>query len=268
MSVTTEHRELRVQDRFQLQNDSQIPVSVEWMAGDKACQCDARIVDLSAGGARLRLAAAVELNDTFEVRLHVKELSIDFRCAVDVCWVRPHENESVLGCAFDGELPEHILRKLACHGFINRRSDKRFRIELSAEVQEELGAHQWSEATIDNYSSGGFRLSSQRRVTIGQRVLLRVKDVDQQPVTIPGRALWQVDSDEGFSIGCSFLNGDGFKRLAAAVGCEKKQIVAKSRRSLRLTPLAWLAFVAVVLVVSQRQVFIDSMQFLWRLFRQ
>lgn len=54
-------------------------------------------------------------------------------------------------------LPEQILSKLAGNGYLNRRSNPRIPIELAVEVKEELGTSQWCEATVDNYSSGGYR---------------------------------------------------------------------------------------------------------------
>jgi len=267
MTVTTQPANVRTHARYQLAVDSQIPVSVEWMTDDESHKCEACLVDLSASGARLRLSQNVPLHETIEVRIRVGKLAIDFHCAAEVCWLQPRGSQWVLGCAFECELPEQILSKLASNGYLNRRSNPRIPTELAVEVKEELGTSQWCKANVDNYSSGGFRLQSKCPVAVGQRVLLKVKDADQQQVTVPGRVHWRVGSDDGYAVGCSFLNGEGYRELAAVV-CRKTTRRQKTgRRSLNLSPLALLALVALVFVVSQHDTFVASMQLLWRLFR-
>jgi hypothetical protein len=266
MTVTTETTNLRTHARYQLVSDSPVPVCVEWKSGNESHKCDARLVDLSANGARIRLPQHVELHETIEVRLRVKKLSVDFQCAAEVCWSQPFGNEWVLGCAFDSELPEHVLVKLAGNGYINRRTDPRFSIDLTAEVREELGANEWLKVTLDNYSSGGFRLRSMYPIAVGQRVLLSLQEFEQQ-VAIPGRALWQVETEEGYSVGCSFLNGDGFDRLTSIVRREDSQPVPSRRRSIRISPLAWLALVTTIFVVSQQETFVASLRMIRELWQ-
>lgn len=267
MTVTTQPTDLRTHARYQLAVDSRIPVSVEWTSDDQSHQCDACLTDLSASGARLRLSQKVPLHETIEVRLRVGKLAIDFHCAAEVCWLQPRDGQWVLGCAFECELPEQVLSQLAGNGYLNRRANPRIPIELAVEVKEELGTSQWFEATVDNYSSGGFRLQSKTPVAVGQRVLVQMEDADRRQRTVPGRAHWRADSDDGYAVGCSFLNGEGFQKLAAVVGSKTTRREKKGRRSMNLSPLAWLALVSVFFVVSQQETLVASMKLLWQLFR-
>jgi hypothetical protein len=89
----------------------------------------------------------------------------------------------------------------------------------------------------------------------------------EQQVAIPGRALWQVETEEGYSVGCSFLNGDGFDRLASIVHREENPPVSIKKRSIRISPLAWLALVTTIFVVSQQETFVASLRMIRELWQ-
>lgn len=266
MSVTAHPIDLRNHTRFQITDAPPIPVSVGWTTNEECHECNASLADLSASGARLYLTEKVPLHETIEVRMRLKKLDIDFHCAAEVCRLQPAGPDWVLGCAFDCELPARLLSELASNGYLNRRSDTRVYDSFAAEMKEELGGSQWFEITVDNYSSGGFRLQTNCPVSIGRRVLLKVEGSDRPQVVVPGRVLWRADVDDGFAVGCSFLNGDGFAKLTQVVNPETVKTVKNQRRSIRLSPLAWLALVAIV-ALSQHDALTASLHWIWRLLR-
>lgn len=266
MIHTNDPSEVRTSTRFQLTGDARIPVRLEWSSENESCGCTAELVDLSAGGARLRLPQSLTLHKGIQVRLHIDDLELDFCCVGDVCWVRPERSGWAMGCAFNSHLPDHVLTKLARGGFLDRRTDARYGISLQAKVREELSASRPQEVTVDNYSSGGFRFNSDQSISVGQRVLLGVRDSEGKEVIIPARALWQVGSDQTFSVGCCFLNGNGFQRFAAIARPKGQPKQRKKKRPMRMSTLNWLALSTTVFVLSQREHFVGALRSLWELF--
>lgn len=266
MTLRLRQIDLRTHTRYQLVGESRIPVRLEWTSQDESQVCDAELVDLSAAGARLRLANPIELHEAVQVRLNVKELGLDFRCVSDVCWVRPEEQGWSVGCEFYSDLPDRILTKLARGGYLERRTDERFQVKLQATLREELNASRSHQVTIDNYSSGGFRFNSAAAIAVGQRVLLNIRDSKGNRVTIPARALWQVGTVEGHAVGCCFLNGDGFDRLTSIAGRKKRvQPIKQKKRSMPMATVSWVALLTMVFVLSQKEHFLASLRSLWRL---
>ena len=112
-----------------------------------------------------------------------------------------------------------MLRDFAQAGILECREQPREPISLRATAQWELQSETASVWLLD-YSRGGFRLLSQTERKPGERTLLQLERDDGQLVEVSGKTLWQVESQDGFVIGCEFLDHRDFSVLGSFADSE------------------------------------------------
>ena len=84
----------------------------------------------------------------------------------------------------------------------------------------------------------------------GERLLLALETPDGETQLISATATWQLKSDEGYFIGCSYTNEDTYANLrksfpvAERTSAEPLELTATP--SLRLGRLSWIALAAIV----------------------
>ncbi len=86
-------------------------------------------------------------------------------------------------------------------------------MSLRTTVQWELN-NESASAWVLNYSRSGFCLLSQFAGKPGERVRLQLELDDEQVIEVRGKIQWEVESQEGFVIGCKFVEPRGFAILS------------------------------------------------------
>jgi hypothetical protein len=250
MNDTIETQSQRREARYRAYDGHQVVVVAERTAPGQPAAVQGKLIDLSRSGAKVSISSPIPVDESFTLRIQVSELELDLTVNAEVCWMRPAGPDSwYLGCVFAGELPDHVLPKLALAGYVDQRQDTRYEISLDACARQELAGDNVMTVRLVNYSAGGFRLFSSQPANTGGRLLLELHDTSGGLVRIPAKAVWQLDAKDGHYVGCTFLNNDGFDVLAQLVKSTKApQSVKPQRRPFRL--LRWACAAALAAAVS------------------
>lgn len=224
--------------RYPVQVDEPIDVVVE--AGDNRTETiKATLVDLSCGGAKLRVAERFLLDSKLTFRIEAEGLANSIEVAADICWTRiAVGSEWWLGCAFTPRMPYELIRELAEVGVIERRESERQEIQIDVSASYELGSTRIP-VQITSLSPGGFCLTSPEAVTPGSRVLLRIEQ-DTDKITkerlISAKSRWLVECDEGYVVGCEFADSGSHVALRRLKDTDEEPTETSSfwRRLLRI----------------------------------
>ncbi|MCA9261703.1 MAG: PilZ domain-containing protein, partial [Planctomycetales bacterium] len=195
------------------------------------------LLNISAGGAKMRVSEGFDVAEALAVRLHVPALQRTIEVAASVCWGEPAQGGTwVMGCAFTPTIPRELLQEFASAGVLERRDQKREMLSLSAKLKWELDADVCDVVIRDYSLGGGCCVQAKYAGFPGQRLLLTMPRPDASPVKICALARWQLEIEDGFLIGCEFLHHrDSLDLRDAAQAAEGKTAVGDSfwRRLIR-----------------------------------
>lgn len=230
--------------RFQIKHRDGLSVSVEsenWTAHTLAVE----LIDISRGGAKIKLAEPLEAQDLLSLRLETTEPKRVIEISGQVCWVTPSSrDEYALGCHFTPELPAVVLEEFAADGFIDRRSEPRRDILLVTTAMWQLGNIRSAPGVMIDFSRGGFCLRSQVEGQVGDRVLVRIESASSESHEIPATIRWQSASPDGYILGCEFQNPREFQIVNEMAGERNKrspqpQTARPARKLLRVLSAAF-----------------------------
>jgi hypothetical protein len=137
------------------------------------------------------------------------DLRVDFNNAelagrAIALWSAPEPDGFTIGCALREAIPRSTLDDLARRGLLERRSDPRKHTDTNVEVGIELDGGQRNLVRIVNYSADGFRLDAAFAVSPGKRLLIE-HEVEGTLLRVPAKAIWQVEHEGRFMVGCCLL---------------------------------------------------------------
>jgi hypothetical protein len=212
-AVGNSFQHLRRTPRFKAFEDRQMAVVVERAVGFEPREMRGRILDLSAGGAKMAVPFEIALQETIEVRFDLPEVTTELAVSATVCWARTAGGNSWrLGCSFAEELPESLLTELAVHGYIDRREDNRHTTGIAAAVQWDT-TRETAAVHLHDVSVGGFSIVCGQTAAPGTRLRLLVSAADGEPVVVPAVVRWQRNTSDAFILGCAYIEEGAFRRL-------------------------------------------------------
>jgi hypothetical protein len=101
-------------------------------------------------------------------------------------------------------------------------------------------------AWVLDLSPGGFCLLSQDPGDPGERVLLEREGEDAPQTLVTAKVRWQASTDEGYVVGCEFLDKDGYAALLEISGCPPPAAEEQPARGWLRFLWPWLATAASV----------------------
>ncbi len=222
---TTERRH---ESRYEVASHQLVAVSIQRQQPDRSLRGE--LLNLSPKGAKVLLPTALRFSEPVDLRIEMASLDIRIELHAQVCWVRPGErNQWIAGCSFAPQLSESVFNRLGTNGIIERRRHPRFPVSIQATARWELDT-ETVPIEIQDYSQGGFCLSSARPSTIGAAVLVELDALANHPgSSIMGIVCWQALRDERYLIGCMTRNAQAAKLLQKASG---ESVVEAPRRRL------------------------------------
>jgi hypothetical protein len=181
---------------------------------------------LSRHGIELLVKSKIEVGDSVELQIHSDELEIDVVTAATVCgWGHQAEETWVIGCIFAKPISSKIVHAFVDSGYFERRKSLRRRINVGATVLCLHESLSMLEVQLDDYSTGGFRMSSPKSFSCGECFVLLMRCDEASSVQVPAEVRWQTKQRSGFSVGCSFTTPDGSEVFQAAL----RQVHAANR---------------------------------------
>jgi len=193
------------------------PITVQWNSDGETVSTSGMLQDLSSNGIRLVLQKPIPVRKAIEFRIRAGEMDFDCNVSAEVRWMRARgPDQWLLGCSFTSGFSNSVLDQLAVAGYLNRRKDPRCPISVAALARQELmtetiGVH------LADYSRGGCRMFSPVPMSVGERVMVVLAGTSRGTYSLSARALWQLKVENGYFVGCSFLDNTSYGRLAQVV---------------------------------------------------
>jgi hypothetical protein len=176
-------------------------------AGGTTTDLTGRLLDVSAGGARILVREPLSFNEAVRLRICCQAIDLDLSVLATVCWMRPHthKGEWVLGCSLSPLLLDECLERSAKKGLFERRASTRTVVDLTAFARWEM-TDQPAEVAIINSSQGGLCLRTSHRAQPGDRLRLLLPGGDESCAALEARVQWSTPHDSEYLVGCEFLD--------------------------------------------------------------
>jgi len=198
-------------------NVFETPITVQWDCDGETVSTSGMLQDLSNKGIRLVLQKPIPLRKTIEFKICAVGMEFDCNVAAEVCWMRARgPDQWLLGCSFTSEFSDNALDQLAVSGYVNRRKDPRCPVSIAALARQELMTEAIG-VRLEDYSRGGCRVFSPIPMSVGERVMVILAGTNDATYSLAARALWQLKVQDGFFVGCCFLDNSSFGQLAQVV---------------------------------------------------
>ena len=256
-------RHLEREPRYLIPKGMELGGSIELNVDGERSNIAGQLRDLSSSGAKLDLSVAVDPGATLVVRLQEPDANIDTSITAEVRWCQPcSKHEFRVGCRFESKLSADILQELAALGYLERRSNGRRHVMITTVVKQELAGTSLESGTIVDYSHEGLRLCLPSQKEIGQRLLVHCSRGGHDESAVPVRTLWHTSVNDGFEVGCCFLNKQGYEliqRIDLSDGVAKSNSSKNAAKSsINLSGIWWiglftimaLCFIATIEVVE------------------
>jgi hypothetical protein len=188
----------------------------------------ARVVDISRQGAKLELDGHLPTEGETKFQLLCDKVNWSFEVPGRIHWKHPTRNDGwCIGCSFDDSVERKALERLASAGIIDRRIEPRESINKNVVAKLELNNGE-TEARLVDVSPGGFKVWIAKTVNEGERIVLFHNDEEETQSV--GRTCWVNPTGDGFFVGCSFVQRDGYVNLVRALGLHDRTApIAPSR---------------------------------------
>ncbi|HEV3023043.1 MAG TPA: PilZ domain-containing protein [Pirellulales bacterium] len=202
--------------RYAPQGPQTVVVSVEWADGLGKATAAATLLDISAAGAKLSLEQQLKFNQAISISL-TSAGGLDLSVSAKICWLKPGEAQRwIVGCVFVPELPPAAQQRLFSSGIVDRRTFSRRPVRRAAKAQWELDTTAF-DIELHDVSAGGISLRSPRPGRVGTRMVIVATGADGGAVQVAVRVQWQIADDEGYLVGCAFVNVEGHSAMCEFV---------------------------------------------------
>jgi hypothetical protein len=218
-------------------------------ADEPVAQVEARLLDISPGGAKLTLDVALAIDAAAELRLESPELGLDLVVPGRVCWARAEGPRWVLGCAFQPPLPPEALEPFFEHGLLERRRNSR-RVAVGRAVARWEMCEGETPVELLDYSTGGFCVRAPQRAQTDGRLLLRLAGPDGVLREVLAKVRWQSAIVGGCVLGCEFQSAEGLRTLRACVPQEAGVPLVSGPTARRLSLFTLVGVVLLLAVVA------------------
>lgn len=222
----------RSEPRYRAYSDDVLACSVSVRSGDEEKTSIARVINLSQSGARLKIPIVVSVGQQIHIRFTVAETDFEVSADATIRWAQPAaDGQTAFGCVLDESIDSQLLEELAEAGILERRQDERIPVSIPVHTRQELSDTD-ADAEIQEYSRGGLRLISEKKIDLDGRLMISFPEVCK---TIIVRPVWQREIDERFQVGCRLLERSDSAIISSLV--ESPETIVNSRNASR--PWIW-----------------------------
>ena len=220
LAPQTTSNDLRNEPRFEPKRRQDLRVQIRRADQDDAISGE--IVDLSPGGAKIAIPVGLDVDAETVITLQAGSQCIERRAMVR--WCRPARDGWWAGLSFSEDLSRQHFNALAAVGLIDRRRDTRISHSATMTARWELGSKPIPVELMD-LSSGGFKMYSPESGEVGKRVLIATENHSGSPIL--AKVQWQHGRDDGFEIGCAFVDMHGCGTLMQQLEIERPELKAE-----------------------------------------
>jgi hypothetical protein len=196
------------EQRFSVEDLKQLQVVIRRIGEDDGKEFFADLVDISRRGLKIQVPICIG----FAEELHVLIKSIKNEVEYEgICIARHMRSVSdgiwEVGCSLEPELSDEVINFVVGVSGKERRGSPRISLTQAAELKRQ-GQVDGVQVTIRNISLGGYCLHIPEEHDVGEKVKLQLEDPDGNEHSIAGRIRWQNKVEDGYLIGCSFVDSN------------------------------------------------------------
>ena len=174
-----------------------------------------RLLNLSLRGAKLALDASIPALQDVTLKMQNRCLHAELSTGGKIRRIQPGGDGTwIVGCQFNEPLPRLALRNLFHGDRAEQRKFVRYRVVGDAKIDWESGP-QNVVVQLEDISVGGFRMRTLESAGIGARLTLSLHTAQRKRFTISAVTRWQLESSDGYNVGCQFLYDQGAYLLEA-----------------------------------------------------
>ena len=175
----------------------------------------AEVIDISRTGVRLRAKGPIADMESCRVTIVVEDLSTNLHIRASVRWNREEEDGSeLLGCCFVPAIPEGIFDHILRANHVDRRECERQPLNLRTSGVWRLGDKPLP-FTVKDFSREGFCVQTAALPPEEEQLHLCVEDAETTRAVVIAQPRWTLKADDGYVVGCSFLNPEDVERFKA-----------------------------------------------------
>lgn len=167
---------------------------------------DARLINLSGGGARFSVPWAIPQGETLRVQLAIESLGLSMYVTAEVCWTAEDgSGNSILGCRVQPAVPAGIIAQLAQGGRLDRREVRRRPAACEVAIKRPMSSW-WSSAqtgALRNVAGGGLCLETRKAVKLGEPFHIAPAESALEIEVMPR---WQLQEGKSYLVGCEFVD--------------------------------------------------------------
>lgn len=167
---------------------------------------DARLINLSSGGARFAVPATIPVGEVMHVQLAIERLGLSMYVTAEVCWAENvAHGESLLGCKLAPAVPAGLLRKVAEGGRTDRRHTRRSSTSCEVAIKRNGGGW-WNgvkTAVLCNVAEGGVCMETRKPLTLGEQIRIIAPETGDEVEVV---VRWQVANGSSHLSGCEFAD--------------------------------------------------------------
>jgi hypothetical protein len=216
------------EERYRLSESAAVRVEAEMESGGERSSLEVELLDISPGGMRLRSKTPVAENAFLTISIVPQGSSRSLSTRARACWMTlAPRGRYWLGCSIEPKIPQALFDHLATKGILERRQDARQEVCMTVPACWELDPARF-EASILNVSRGGICLSIAQDGSPGDRIRLTLPGDQERPTYVVTTVFWQVATEDGFIVGCSFSDQTGYERFIQVAGGRRGVATAAS----------------------------------------
>lgn len=204
--------------RYPVNDNFVVRVTIEQASTNEPLSVNARLLDLSPGGAKLSLISPIRFDEAMTLSLHSDELNLHLSISARVCWIRQQDETCwVVGCAFEPRLPDDELERMFAHGLLERRREQRDSVRGQAIAKWELHPDETPVGLLD-LSAGGFSVLSPFAAQIGTHLQMALESAcGTKRVDVLANVHWQLQVEGGYVFGCGFDNSQTYGAMKSCL---------------------------------------------------
>ena len=201
------------EQRFSAQDLKQFNVVVNRVDKNDSEEYQVGLVNISRRGMKFHIPICLSFGESVQIRLAAKNLAIEYEEIGIVRSVRK-ESEAVweVSCSLVSELQPEVIDSVVARNGEEQRKHPRISIDREVFLQRE-GAFEYVPGIILDVSERGCGVVVMESHEVGERLLIHAEDSRGEKQSIIGHVRWQIQTDNGYRLGCSFAEADSYRVL-------------------------------------------------------
>ena len=173
----------------------------------------ANVLDISRNGMKLQVPMCLPFGEKIQIRLVSNDDDLHYFGIGTARYVRSASVDSwEVGCLVEPELRPDVIASIINETGKERRKHSRSRIDRDVFLQCE-GTVEFVPAKIFDVSEGGFCIVVPESQDVNQRLMIHLDRSKGKKKPIIGQVRWQTKTDDGYRVGCTFVEADSHLAL-------------------------------------------------------